>query len=991
MEYQRTEVMTDLEIAIQRLQETLDTTPADHPERARRLLDLGIGYGDRYQRTGAVTDLGIAIQRFQEGLDMTPADHPERASRLQALGIGYRDRYLRTGAMTDLEIAIQRLQEALDTTPVDHPDRALRLQDLGIGYRDRYLRTGAVTDFEIAIQRHQEALDMTPVDHPDRALRLQDLGTGYRDRYQKAGAITDLEIAIQRHQEALDMTPADHPERALRLQALGLGYGDRYQRTGAVTDLGIAIQRFQEGLDMTPADHPERASQLQALGIGYRDRYQRTGAMTDLEIAIQRLQEALDTTPADHPDRALRLQDLGTGYGDRYQETGAMTDLEIAIQRFQEALDTTPADHPERARRLQALGIGYKDRYQRTGAMTDLGIAIQRYQEGLDTTPADHPERARRLLDLGIGYRDRYQRTGAVTDLEIAIQRYQEALDHSSSFINNRLRSGRLLLTLHAQAGNWPQAYQAASKTVSLVPLLTPRSLETSDKQHLLREVVDLASDASAITLSAAKTPFDAVQALELGRGVIAGSLNEVRADISDLQQKHPQLVEEYITLRGQLDAPTTSMQRQVDQRYNASQKLERMIQQIRRLPDFDRFLLAPSEDELKAAAQGGPVVIINVSDYRCDALIIEKTQIRALRLPHLHTSDIRDRTTGSLTEPEILEWLWKTIAQPVLHMLRFTITPSDGCWPHIWWIPTGPLAKFPIHAAGCHSRSPSDNVIDRVISSYSSSVRTIMHGRDYRSQTIRMPRSEEIILVAMQKTPEQSDLQSATQEIEELEGLCSSMNLQVRKPSPYKEQVLSALNSCKIFHFAGHGLTDPSDPSKSQLLLADWKTEPLTVASLMETNLRKQMPFLAYLSACGTGQIKHDELIDEGLHLISACQLAGFQHVIGTLWEVNDKSCVDMAITTYKWMRDHGMSDESVSEGLHHASKYLRRQWIEENSARGALKRGKGVQTTRDGQMALERSYSGQGEGRDPRDVELYDDTELSPPYWVPYVHFGV
>jgi tetratricopeptide (TPR) repeat protein len=165
--------MADLEIAIQRYEEALDTTPADHPDRARRLKSLGIGYHDRYQRTGAITDLEIAIQRFQEALDATPADHPDRANRLQDLGIGYRDRYQRTGAITDLEMAIQRIQEALDATSADHPDRANRLRSLGIGYRDRYQRTGAIIDLEMAIQRFQEALHATSADHPDRADQLR--------------------------------------------------------------------------------------------------------------------------------------------------------------------------------------------------------------------------------------------------------------------------------------------------------------------------------------------------------------------------------------------------------------------------------------------------------------------------------------------------------------------------------------------------------------------------------------------------------------------------------------------------------------------------------------------------------------------------------------------------------------------------------------------------------------------------------------------------
>ena len=193
------------------------------------------------------------------------------------------------------------------------------------------------------------------------------------------------------------------------------------------------------------------------------------------------------------------------------------------------------------------------------------------------------------------------------------------------------------------------------------------------------------------------------------------------------------------------------------------------------------------------------------------------------------------------------------------------------------------------------------DAVLDRVISSYSSSVKAIVYGRRHRSRPTSRPRSEKVILLAMHKTPNNYDLHFATQEVHELERLCSSIKLQVIKPLLYKEQVLSALSSCKIFHFAGHGSTHDSDPSKSLLLLQDWETKPLTVASLLEINLQKQTPFLAYLSACGTGRIKGNEFLDEGLHLISGYQLAGFQHVIGTLWDVNDKACVEMATTTYK------------------------------------------------------------------------------------------
>jgi hypothetical protein len=35
----------------------------------------------------------------------------------------------------------------------------------------------------------------------------------------------------------------------------------------------------------------------------------------------------------------------------------------------------------------------------------------------------------------------------------------------------------------------------------------------------------------------------------------------------------------------------------------------------------------------------------------------------------------------------------------------------------------------------------------------------------------------------------------------------------------------------------------------------------------------------------------------------MSACQLAGFRHVIGSLWEVSDKHCVDVAKDVYNAM----------------------------------------------------------------------------------------
>ena len=333
-------------------------------------------------------------------------------------------------------------------------------------------------------------------------------------------------------------------------------------------------------------------------------------------------------------------------------------------------------------------------------------------------------------------------------------------------------------------------------------------------------------------------------------------------------------------------------------------------------------FFWGPTEDELKTAAALGPVVVINVSDYRCDALIIEKRGLQALRLPDLDSKDVWARA-ATLEKPEqqLIEWLWDTIGKPILDALGL-IQASSGSWPRIWWIPTGPLTKFPLHAAGDHSRGSCNTVLDRVISSYSSSIRALIQSQQRHLRVKVAPEVNKAVLVGMEMTPDHNHLRHVPEEIAKLNRLCRSMQLDVTIPQVCQDDVLSALRDCRIFHFAGHGLTHPSDPSKSSLILSDGS---LTVASLFELNLHNRTPFLAYLSACGTGEIKHDKLTDEAIHLISACQLAGFRHVIGTLWKVNDQSCVEAATMTYEWMKRGNMSDDSVAEGLHQASRYLR------------------------------------------------------------------
>lgn len=56
----------------------------------------------------------------------------------------------------------------------------------------------------------------------------------------------------------------------------------------------------------------------------------------------------------------------------------------------------------------------------------------------------------------------------------------------------------------------------------------------------------------------------------------------------------------------------------------------------------------------------------------------------------------------------------------------------------------------------------------------------------------------------------------------------------------------------------------------------------------------------ISYLSACSTAQIRANALLDENIHLATAFRVAGFAHVIDTLWRADDQACVQLANLFY-------------------------------------------------------------------------------------------
>ncbi|KAL9127853.1 MAG: hypothetical protein Q9217_003344 [Psora testacea] len=141
---------------------------------------------------------------------------------------------------------------------------------------------------------------------------------------------------------------------------------------------------------------------------------------------------------------------------------------------------------------------------------------------------------------------------------------------------------------------------------------------------------------------------------------------------------------------------------------------------------------------------------------------------------------------------------------------------------------------------------------------------------------------------------------------------------------TPTAATVLEQATACSLVHFACYGASDVEQPSKSALLLGTRSVEKLTIGDLQSLN--HQLAQVAYLSACSTAEIGARSLIDENINLATTFQLAGFRHVIGTLWGAFDSPAVAVAANSYEHLlkQDAGTASPAA-RALHHSLLDLR------------------------------------------------------------------
>jgi len=851
----------------------LEATPDGHEDLATYRSNLGNALRALAEPKGDVKTLREAADVHRSAVDVAQ-DSPNRTKCLFNLSNCLQILYENTGELDDLAEALEAGNEVIRFTPPDDPQFATRSGSRGIAARllAKAHYAGAELSLPLALAG-LEAAESLSADNQNFAGIHTNLGNALHAIHGRTGDVLALRKAVQAHRTALAATPEGDPQRASALSNLGNALSAFYERTGAIDDLTEAVEVCRQAVAASTAREDFIAS-LTNLSTALQQRYERTGDLATINEAVEAGRAAAKLLHRVDPNRPTAEGAFKTAV------TMQSIHLGTTAKRRRRGRPSSPAE-------LNNYSLALKVAYESTGKLGLLKKAAKASRAAVATTPAEHPDGAGHRCNLAQILEQLAEHTGNTRLVAEALDQFREAGATQSATPAIRIMALRQIPRL---AQTPEEGLAAMVAAVGLLPDVAPRTLRRTDREYQVARLGNLAAESAAAALNAARADL-AVDLMEKARGLLTTQVVHRRLD----------------TAGGE----------------------------ARALAKDDRVVfLAASAQRCDAVIVSGdpqeqPVVVplTDVTEEEClDQAMLLMAATVAISDGHEGPAARRAAQSQVL---DVLAWLWDAVTEPVLTALGHTGRPNAS-WPRLWWCPVGIFAYLPLHAAGHHTDLGMDDlaftsnprtVLDRVVSSYIPTLRSLRYARSQHSDAVDGP---VLVVAAPDALPDQKLPAFEAAELPALRRLFPLVSLLA---DPSRDSVLAALPHHRIAHFSCHGQTDQDDPSRSHLVLPDHKTAPLTVTDIADLHLNSG---LAFLSACETTLAKID-FADEALHLTGAFHLAGYRHVIGTLWPISDYDASAFATDFYTHLTADGTCPPNLDHcaiAAHHATRRLRERY---------------------------------------------------------------
>ncbi|KAG9011237.1 hypothetical protein FRB94_008837 [Tulasnella sp. JGI-2019a] len=845
-----------------------------NPSRAPSLINLIVGLWKRFAailflmntpRTNISLLKGTirrptTVLRPNTTIPAVADSDPElRALSLVRFAIGCQERFEQTKDRSELDNAIKYFEQGLNLLDERHPARVGALCIMGTCLSMRFQDNSDRRELDRSIACLQEVLKLLHKGHSLTPMSLDILAGDLLTRFEQNGDRGDLDQSVSYYREALDLLPEGHPNRSESLSNLANGLLTRFEQNGDRGDLDQSVNYYREALDLRPEGHP---GSLSNLASGLLRCFEQNGDRGDLDQSVSYYIEALDLLPEGHPNRSGSLSNLANVLLTRFGQNGDRGDLDQSVNYYRESLDLLSEGHPNRSGSLSNLANVLLTRFGQNGDRGELDQSVNYCREALDLLPEGHPNRSVSLSNLANGLLRRFEQDRDMNGLVLSLSLARDGAIHESSSVTHRFRASLTWVNI-GRITHHPSVMEAYATSISLLDLHTTFARSIGTQHSRLRDHFSsphtrgLASDAASYALQES-SPEKAVEFLEQGRSILYSQLGNYRTSLADLDSFNPGLAGLFRVRSARLEASVTSYNDEhisfktddvVAWYQHAAAEWAQGVKLIRKVPGFSSFLKRKPFQELQLAASHGPVVIVNISQFRSDAIVVQHTGLPAvIPLPDAHLEDLdslsgrlsglvlrQDGDTENISQAvaEVLREIWKAIVEPIATHLEHKLGLAHGS--RLWWMPTSKACSLPLHAAGPYVKGQK-NMSDRFISSYTPTLsillRSIAHTEAYGLVLERMI-APHFLLVAQGNAQGQRPLESVSKETNIIQSSPPQV-VTLDGKACTRANVLDGLKDAEWVHLACHGHRNQREPFKSYFSLHK-ETDALTLLDIIK------------------------------------------------------------------------------------------------------------------------------------------------------------
>ena len=470
-------------------------------------------------------------------------------------------------------------------------------------------------------------------------------GVALLHRFERQGIVDDINKSVSVLGDAMLLTPDGHPDKLSSLSNLGISLMHRFERLGDLSDLNTSVSVNEDAVRLTPDGHPDKPSLLNNLGSSLFRHFERLGDLSNLNTSVSVFEDAVRLTPDGHPNKPSLLNNLGNSLLGCFEHLGDLSNLNTSVSVKEDAVRLTPAGHPNKPSWLNNLGNSLLGRFEHLGDLSDINTSISVFEDAVQLTPDGHPDKPSWLNNLGNSLLCRFEHLKDPSDIKMAGTMFEKAAKSSTGSSSVRFHACCLWAT-YCRLYDPCLLLDAYILAFHLLPTMAWLGLSIADRQHFLQKVGPILEEAVSAAIEADLCET-AIEWMDQGHSIIWGQLLQLRTPVDDLRQYHPDIADRFTMLSKKLEGAGTSdnfepasnnllhQPSSTSENYHElADKRDKLVQHIRGLDGFHRFLLPRTFSQLQMAAHNGPVISINVSKFRCDALIIMPDLNDILQIP---------------------------------------------------------------------------------------------------------------------------------------------------------------------------------------------------------------------------------------------------------------------------------------------------------------------------------------------------------------------